>query len=84
MDDFLRPELASIAYNSNRIFVFRTRSMRSEHNNVLKLEDFDFAPVHSLLGGKTDSFSECVLSTGKDVKTIRILSTAEERRRLSV
>ncbi len=84
VDDFLRPELASIAYNSNRIFVFRTRSMRSEHNNVLKLEDFDFAPVHSLLGGKTDSFSECVLSSGKDVKTIRILSTAEERRRLSV
>ena len=83
VDDFLRLELASIAYNSNRIFVFRTRSMRTEHNTVLKLEDFDFAPVHSLLGGKTDSFSECVLSSGKDVKKIRVLSTSEERRILS-
>ncbi len=83
VDDFLRSELASIAYNSNRIFIFRTRSLRDEHKPVLKLEDFDFSPPESLLGGRTDSFSECIVSTGKIARKLRVLSTSDEIKDLS-
>jgi len=83
VDDFLRKDLASIAYNSNRIFVFRTRSMRDEHRNILKLEDFDISPPETLLGGKSDSYSECIVSSGQDVKKLRVLSTTAEMVSLS-
>lgn len=81
-DDFLNERTNSIAFNSNRIFVFRTRNLKNSHKKVLKLDDFDIDPPERLMGGKIHPYSECLMTDGEYCRKLRILSTDTEDREL--
>lgn len=82
-DDFLSDRTNSIAFNSNRIFIFRTRNLREGHKKVLKLDDFEVDPPERLLGGKMHPYSECLMTDGEFCRKLRILSTDSEDRGFS-
>ncbi len=81
-DDFLNERTNSIAFNSNRVFIFRTRNFKETHRKVLKLDDFEIDPPGRLLGGKMHPYSECLMSDGEYCRKLRILSTDWEDRKL--
>lgn len=83
-DDFLQRSSSNIAYNSNRIFIFRTRNIGNSHRKVLKIDDFDIPPPENLAGGSHHPYSECVVSDGTYCRTIRIFSTNAEDRILKI
>ncbi len=77
-DDFLNEKTNSIAFNSNRIFIFRTRNLKESHKKVLKLDDFEVDPPERLLGGKMHPYSECLMTDGEFCRKLRILSSESE------
>lgn len=77
-DDFLNERSGSIAFNSNRIFIFRTRNIKDAQKKVLKLEGFDHEPPERLMGGKMHPYSECIFSDGEFCRKLRILSSTVE------
>lgn len=79
-DLFSHVENRSLLANTSSIFVFRTRSMKSEYAKMLNLEGFPEPDFHSLLGGKTVDYSECYLIRRKELFKIRIISTVNERK----
>lgn len=81
-DDFLKEHTNSIAFNSNRIFVFRTRNLRESQLKVLKMDDFDVSAPERLMGGKLHPYSECLMTDGEFCRKIRVISTEQEDSRL--
>ncbi len=79
VDDFLNARSSSLAFNSNRIFIFRNRSLNEHHAKILKIDDFDIDPPESLMGGKNHPYSECIVADGKYCRKLRIISTEEEK-----
>lgn len=78
VDDFLNGKIDNVAYNSNRVFIFRTRNLKDSHKKALKLEGFDFDPPERLIGGNTFGHSECLVSDGNYCRKIRVYSSREE------
>lgn len=81
-DDFLNDRSGSIALNSNRTFIFRTRNIRENHKKVLKLEGFSYEPPERLMGGSLHPYSECIVSDGDFCRKIRIISGSDEDSKL--
>ena len=79
VDDFLNARSSSLAFNSNRIFIFRNRSLNEHHAKILKIDDFDIDPPEGLMGGKNHPYSECIVTDGKYCRKLRIISTEEEK-----
>ncbi|MCL5955328.1 MAG: ATP-binding protein [Candidatus Thermoplasmatota archaeon] len=79
-DDFLSRSSSNIAYNSNRLFIFRTRNINESHKKVLKIDGFDIPKPESLAGGNRHPYSECIVSDGTYCKTLRIITSDEEDR----
>ncbi|MCL4336771.1 MAG: ATP-binding protein [Candidatus Thermoplasmatota archaeon] len=77
-DDFLSRSSSNIAYNSNRLFIFRTRNINESHKKVLKIDGFDIPKPESLAGGNRHPYSECIVSDGTYCKTLRIITSDEE------
>lgn len=77
-DDFLNERTNSIAFNSSRIFIFRTRNLKESHRKILKLDDFDFESPERLMGGKIHPYSECLMTDGDLCRKLRVISTEEE------
>ncbi len=77
-DDFLNDRNGSLAFNSNRIFIFRTRNFKESHKKVLKLEDFDIETPERLMGGKMHPYSECIITDGDYCRKLRVISTVSE------
>ena len=77
-DDFLSRSSSNIAYNSNRLFIFRTRNINESHKKVLKIDGFDIPKPESLAGGNRHPYSECIVSDGTYCRTIRIITSDEE------
>ncbi len=77
-DDFLSRVSATIAYNSNRIFIFRTRNISESHKKVLKIDGFDIPRPENLAGGKSHQYSECIVSDGTYCRTLRVVTSDEE------
>lgn len=74
-DDFLSRTSSNIAYNSNRIFIFRTRNISDSHRKVLKIDRFDIPGPENLLGGSHHKYSECVVSDGTYCRTLRVITS---------
>lgn len=77
-DDFLSRISSNIAYNSNRIFIFRTRNISESHKKVLKIDGFDIPAPENLAGGTSHQYSECIVSDGTYCRTIRIITSKDE------
>lgn len=77
-DDFLNDRTNTIPFNSNRIFIFRTRNLRETHKKILKLDDFDTMPPERLMGGKLHPYSECLMTDGEFCRKLRVISTELE------
>ena len=77
-DDFLNERTNSIAFNSNRIFIFRTRNFKEAHRKVLKLDGFDFEAPERLMGGKMHPYSECIVTDGEYCRKLRVFSSPSE------
>lgn len=77
-DDFINEKSGSVAFNSNRIFIFRTRNLRESHRKVLKLEGFSYEPPERLMGGNMHPYSECIVSDGEHCRKIRVISGTDE------
>ena len=77
-DDFLSRNSANIAYNSNRLFIFRNRNINESHKKVLKIDGFDIPKPENLAGGNRHPYSECIVSDGTHCKTLRIITSEEE------
>ncbi len=77
-DDFLNERTNSIAFNSNRIFIFRTRNFKEPHRKILKLDDFDIETPERLMGGKMHPYSECIVTDGEFCRKLRIISSLSE------
>lgn len=77
-DDFINRQTSNIAFNSNRIFIFRTRNMNDSHKKVLKIDGFDIPPPENLAGGNRHQYSECIVSDGTYCRTLRIITSGEE------
>ena len=77
-DDFLSRNSSNIAYNSNRLFIFRNRNINESHKKVLKIDGFDIPKPENLAGGNRHPYSECIVSDGTYCKTLRIITSEEE------
>lgn len=77
-DDFLSRNSSNIAYNSNRLFIFRNRNINESHKKVLKIDGFDIPKPENLAGGNRHPYSECIVSDGTYCKTLRIITSDEE------
>jgi DNA helicase HerA-like ATPase len=73
VDDFLKTANASIALNSNHIFLFRTRKLGEADLLPLKLDGFDGIRPAALVGGSGFPYSECYHSDGKYCRKLRII-----------
>ena len=77
-DDFLSSISSTIAYNSNRIFIFRTRNIGESHKKVLKIDGFDIPRPENLAGGNSHNYSECIVSDGTYCRTLRVITSGDE------
>ncbi len=77
-DDFLTRISSNIAYNSNRIFIFRTRNINDSHRKILKIDGFDVPAPENLMGGNSHQYSECIVSDGTYCRTIRVITSNDE------
>lgn len=81
-DDFLNQASGNLAYNSNMIFVFRTRNLKENHRKTLKLDGFDYEEPARLMGGKRHPYSECIVSDGTYCRKLRVISGTSEDEKL--
>lgn len=78
-DFFMNPRSHSLLLNSSRIFGFRTRSSNSDSFSIPGFDGFLGVNFATLLGGRSDPYSECFLSYENHLRKIRILCTEREK-----
>ncbi len=84
IDDYLKyPEGKSIINNSSSIFVFRNRDFVRNSIGLITENRFQNFRTDSLLGGKSDPYSECYYYTKKELRKIRVICTTGEVERTS-
>ncbi|MHB1709532.1 MAG: helicase HerA domain-containing protein [Thermoplasmataceae archaeon] len=78
-DFFMNPRSHSLLLNSARIFGFRTRSSNSKGFSIPGFDGFLGVNFASLLGGRSDPYSECFSSYENHLRKVRILCTEREK-----
>jgi len=85
IDDYIKyPEGKSIINNSNSIFVFRNRDFAKNSIGLITENRFQDFRTDSLLGGKSDPYSECYYYTMKKLRKLRVICTKGEVERTSI
>ncbi len=78
-DFFMNPRSQSLLLNSARIFGFRTRSSNSGDFAIPGFNGFIGVNFATLLGGRSDPYSECFFSYENHLRKVRILCTEREK-----